>query len=241
MKVGIYGLGRFGSFWAECLAKHMDVCGYSRSGLKPEIPGVEQVDFETFCSCDVIVLCTAISSIEEVLGNIALKLKPGTLVMDTCSVKVKPVELMKKILPESVEIIATHPMFGPDSGKDGIKNLPFVYSPVRCSCSTAETWEGLYRSMEIDLILMSPEEHDKEAAYTQGVTHFIGRVLNGMKLKDSRIGTLGYHKILEIVEQTCNDPFQLFLDLQKYNPYTKEMRRDLSSSLEEFLKLLEIA
>ncbi len=27
-----------------------------------------------------------------------------------------------------------------------------------------------------------------------------------------------------VVEQTCNDPLQLFADLQRYNPYTKQMR-----------------
>jgi prephenate dehydrogenase len=78
---------------------------------------------------------------------------------------------------------------------------------------------------------LSPEEHDREAAYTQGVTHFMGRVLDDLDLGPSAIGTLGYTKLLEIIEQTCNDPFQLFVDLQRYNPFTGEMREKLSSSL----------
>ena len=42
---------------------------------------------------------------------------------------------------------------------------------------------------------------------------------------------MGYNKLLEIVEQTCNDPWQLFLDLQRYNPHTREMRARLEKSL----------
>ncbi len=65
---------------------------------------------------------------------------------------------------------------------------------------------------------MTPDEHDREAAFTQGVAHYIGRVLSDLGIQRSPIGTVGYNKLLEIVEQTCNDPWQLFLDLQRYNP-----------------------
>lgn len=238
MKLGVYGLGRFGAFWAGCLAEKTEVFGYSRSS-RPDVPGVVLCSFEELCSCDVIVLCVAISAMKPVLEKLAPAVKPDCLVMDTCSVKVEPVRLMQEILPETVNIIATHPMFGPDSGKNGIKGLPLVFSPVRCSEAEEDSMRGFFREMELDVIEMTVEEHDREAAYTQGITHFIGRVLNDLDLKPSKIGTLGYKKILEIVEQTCNDPYQLFLDLQKYNPYTREMREELMTSISRFLKLPE--
>jgi prephenate dehydrogenase len=78
---------------------------------------------------------------------------------------------------------------------------------------------------------MSPEDHDREAATTQGLTHLVGRVLAEMQLRPSAIGSLGYQKLLEIIEQTCNDSWQLFLDLQRFNRYTREMRRRLEDSL----------
>ena len=53
---------------------------------------------------------------------------------------------------------------------------------------------------------MTPDEHDREAAFTQGVAHYIGRVLSDLGVRRSPIGTVGYNKLLEIVEQTCNDP-----------------------------------
>ena len=64
--------------------------------------------------------------------------------------------------------------------------------------------------MELKIHDMTPDQHDEEAAFTQGITHFIGRVLKQLELKDSSIATLGYVKLQEIVEQTCNDPHAAF-------------------------------
>ena len=40
MDVGVYGLGRFGSFWAAALAGHLAVGAWSRSPSHPLPPGV---------------------------------------------------------------------------------------------------------------------------------------------------------------------------------------------------------
>jgi prephenate dehydrogenase len=86
---------------------------------------------------------------------------------------------------------------------------------------------------------LEPEAHDREAAYTQGITHFIGRVLADMALAPSEIATVGYRQLLTVMEQTCNDPYQLFEDLQRFNPYTTEMRQRLQQSLNRLLESLE--
>lgn len=36
-----------------------------------------------------------------------------------------------KVLPEESDILCTHPMFGPVSGKNGWKDLIFMYDKVR--------------------------------------------------------------------------------------------------------------
>ena len=94
-------------------------------------------------------------------------------------------------------------------------------------------WIAEFGAMGLRVLTLSPDEHDREAAYTQGITHFMGRVLDDLQLKPSKIGTKGYEKLLDIIEQTCNDPLQLFLDLQRYNPYTQQMRDRLRSSIEK--------
>lgn len=239
MEIGIYGLGRFGSLWGSILARRFSVTGYNRNARRASPPEIVRVSEEEVCRSDVLFLCVAISSLEEVLRRIAPLLRENTLVIDTCSVKVRPIELMGEILPVANPFLGCHPMFGPDSVGSGNEGLPVVLTPGRGRVTLIDEWSELLGSLGFRTINLTPEEHDREAAYTQGITHFIGRVLKDVGLQESPIATLGYRKMLEVMEQTCNDPLQLFLDLQQYNPYTKEMRGRLQESIRCIMGQLE--
>lgn len=231
-------MGRFGSFWASLLLQKFDVYAYNRS-QRPLPEGIKGCSLQELCELDAVFLCVAISSMESVCTQIAPYLKPGTLVLDTCSVKVHPARLMQELLPQEVNLIATHPMFGPDSGREGVAGLPLVFSPLRCSPEQKELWYSTFsKHYSMRVIEMSCDEHDREAAFTQGITHVIGRVLGQLELKKSKIGTTGYNSLLTIIEQTCNDPMQLFYDLQRYNPHTHQMHLALSDSLEQVMSKL---
>ena len=92
--------------------------------------------------------------------------------------------------------------------------------------------------MGLEVLEMSEREHDEEAAYSQGITHFVGRTLREMGMAPTPIATQGYRNLMAIVDQTCNDPLQLFYDLQRYNPYAKEMRLSLQVAIEKTLNRL---
>jgi prephenate dehydrogenase len=239
MTVGVYGLGRFGAFWARLLAERFDVGAYNRSAHRPVPEGVTAASLEEVCAADILFLCVSISAIEAVVEEIAPLLSPRTVVADTCSVKVHPVQLMQERLPEENPILGTHPMFGPDSGQSGVQDLPIIITPVRTDPEMVEYWVGQFQAYGLRVHRMTPDEHDREAAYTQGITHFLGRLLKELDVRESAIGTLGYRKLLEVVEQTCNDPYRLFLDLQHYNPYTEGMRTRLRESFDLLLERLE--
>ena len=135
MQIGVYGLGRFGSFWASMLARHpfssdAKVVAYSRSSHK--IPfGVEKVSEDEVLSSDILYFCVAISSLEEVLKRVSKRIKKGAIILDTCSVKTYPAAwLQENLNKDEYCLIATHPMFGPDSAKNGIKGLPIVLCPI---------------------------------------------------------------------------------------------------------------
>jgi prephenate dehydrogenase len=100
-------------------------------------------------------------------------------------------------------------MFGPDSGKDGVAGLPLVFTPIRCETELASTLKALFLSMDLKVLEMDCERHDREAAYSQGVTHFVGRVLDELHLAPTQLATVGYQRLMSIVEQTCNDPVVL--------------------------------
>lgn len=239
MKVTVYGMGRFGRFWARELSREVPgIIGYNRT--EREIPSeIVPGALEDLYDSDVILLATAISSLEEVLIQLAPRIRKDALVMDCCSVKCWPVEKMEEHLPRSVSLLGTHPMFGPDSGSRGIEGLPLVISPVRVSRDDLAYWTALFHRLKLNVITMTPDEHDREAAFTQGITHFIGRTLNEMGLEESPMATSGYRSLQRIVEQTCNDPWQLFLDLQKYNPHTEEMRSKLDRVLAKMIKYIQ--
>ena len=115
MRVGVYGLGRFGSFWARVLARHAEVRAWSRDSSHPAPPGVTLVGEDEVLREPAVFFCVAISAFEEVLLRTAPRIPSGTLVMDTCSVKSHPAALMERLLAPGVSVLATHPMFGPDS------------------------------------------------------------------------------------------------------------------------------
>lgn len=228
-EIGVYGLGRFGSFWAERLARRAAVKAYSRRS-RAAPAGVELVSEARLLECPVLVLCVAISAMEQVLGRIRDRLPAGVTVLDTCSVKGYPTRLMDRMLPAGVRILGTHPMFGPDSGRETIAGLSMVLCPVRIEPAALTRWERFFADMELNVVVMEPDAHDREAAFTQGVTHYVGRVLAEMRLRESSIAPLGFQRLLSIVEQTCNDPWQLFADLQRCNPHTAEMRAGLEAA-----------
>jgi prephenate dehydrogenase len=237
--LGVYGLGRFGRFYAELLSRHTEVLAFSRDPERPVPEGVVRVGEAELVEQPVIILCVAISGLREVLQRLGPRLKPGTLVMDTCSVKSMPAKWMQGLLPPEVNILATHPMFGPDSARGGIEGLPMILHAVRLESAALNRWQRFFEGMGLSVRLMEPELHDQQAAFTQGLTHYLGRVLAELELEPSPIASLGYRKLLEIIEQTCNDSWELFYDLQQYNPYTRQMRDRLAASLSEVKRRLD--
>lgn len=227
-KAGIIGLGRFGTFWTGVLAHGWHVCGYTRT--IPAEPPCELLSFEEVCKLPVIFLCIPMRTMPEMLDRMANHLKPGTLVIDTCSVKMEPVRWMKERLPDYVDIMATHPMFGPESAKEGLTGLPMMMHPVRMQDAQYQEWLHYFRTLGIMVVEMTPAEHDRQAAMSQALTHMIGRTLNTMGIDETPIGTLWYRKLLAICRQVAKDSPELFLDMQTLNPYAQDMRTDFLSA-----------
>lgn len=241
LTVSVFGYGRFGKLWCTILSNDFHVKVYSRRGLKQEeVEGnIEIVDLESLYECDALFYCVAISAFEQVLKENSKLHREGCVYFDTCSVKMEPVKWMKKYIPKNCQIIATHPMFGPDSYFNSSEPLPIVMHNVNAHAENFEFWKNYFLQKNMRVEIMTPEEHDKTVAYSQGITHYIGRVLADLHLKPTKIDTLGYKKLLEIINQTCNDSWELFCDLQHFNPYTKEMREDLFKSIKKIYKVLE--
>jgi len=238
LRAAVIGYGRFGRFWAEWIAGEFTVQVASRRTLAGLPAGIRQVTLEEAATADLVFLTVPISAVRDTLQRLAPYLGPRTTVVDTCSVKVYPVTEMERILPADAGIIACHPMFGPDSALTRTDLLPVIIWPVRDRHQRYHGLREVFGRLRMRIVEMTPEEHDREAAFTQGITHLIGRLLAEMELQPSEIATLGYRRLLQVMEQTCNDPVQLFQDLQRYNGHTREMRRQFAQALERTERLL---
>jgi len=155
LTIGIVGFGRFGQFIARTFADHGKVVATSRSDYTDLANGmgityVSLSDPQSFLdqNLDVIVLATSIVSFESTVQNLAPHLKAhieksgtnrGPLIVDVLSVKEHPRQILLDVLPKECDILCTHPMFGPDSGKKGWHNLNFVYERTRIDGVTLDS------------------------------------------------------------------------------------------------------
>jgi prephenate dehydrogenase len=221
--VSVLGMGRFGRLVLEHLRPHGRLRVWTRDERKlVSLP--EAATFEQAAQADVIVLTVAISAMEETCARLAPLLRSGQLVVDTCSVKVHPVAIMRRQLPEGVGILATHPLFGPDSGRDGIRGLKIVLCPVRIAADAYLRVRRFLESLGLVLIEATPEEHDRQAARTQAIFHFLAHGLRRLGWGGESMATPGPEAFYRQLGMLQQDTPQLFRDMQRLNPYAAECR-----------------
>jgi prephenate dehydrogenase len=240
--IGIIGFGRFGRLASHYLAQDFDVFVYNRADKSAEIKltGARSGSLETVCRQDIVIPCVPISIFRNFLKEIAPLIKPGALVVDVCSVKEYPIRWMKEILPAGVSILATHPMFGPDSASDSLAKRKICLCKVRISETQYRDIKNYLEAKGLVVIEATAEEHDKQIATSLALTHLIGRTLSKYGARRLDIDTEGYKRLLHILGVVERDTWQLFLDMHRYNPYARKKRiefmeimKDIHARLEE--------
>ncbi|MCD4694430.1 prephenate dehydrogenase/arogenate dehydrogenase family protein, partial [bacterium] len=156
----------------------------------------------------------------------------GSLLLDVCSVKMHPCGWLKKYTPEYVDIMGTHPMFGPTTSKFNlnkkefnIKGKQIVLCPLRIKKDRQERVEKFLKKIGLEVIITTPKEHDFQNAKTLSLVHFLGRSLTRAGIGEQKIYTPGYKDVLKILPHTNNDNWQLFYDMNNFNPYASQVRK----------------
>lgn len=243
--ISIVGYGRFGQTLYRLLKDDFKITLYNRSDISPDAVDFAKntritKDLKEVYASDVIFYAVPISQFEPVIATHSQYFEPRHVLIDVLSVKLHPAKVLKKYLGDSKpQALLTHPMFGPDSSRSGFTDLPIILDKFKTDESTYKFWKDYFKSKHLHIIEMTADEHDKMAANSQGLTHFLGRLLDEYKFDDTPIDTLGAQKLQEIKKQTVSDTWQLFTDLQHYNPYTKKMRLKLGEAYDKvYNKLL---
>lgn len=238
--IGIIGFGAFGRLMAEHLRRHFRLCAYDPAVPSGPFPGMDDVmltGLEAAAACPVVILATPVNRLDETVRAVGPHLRRGALVLDVGSVKAVPAEIMRRGLPEQVEIIATHPLFGPQSARDGIAGLKIAVCPIRGG-SGRRVAAFLRKVLRLDVIMTTPEAHDREAATVQGLTHLIAKVLVQMEPLPTRMTTRSFDLLMQAVNMVRHDAPEVFQAIERSNPYTGDVRRrffDLASALDAAL------
>jgi prephenate dehydrogenase len=227
MTVGVIGHGRFGELAVRYLARHARVYVYD-----PRVPArrirrarVIPAPQSVVAAQPVVVLAVPISLLRRTLRSIAPRLIPGSLVVDVCSVKTLPLRWMKEILPRSVSILGTHPLFGPDSAAGSLLGHTIVLCPARISPRQLASVRRLLRREGLNGITMSPDRHDRMMAETILLTQYVGRLVRHARLGRWKVPTPTYSGLLSMVEIAGHDSLQLFADMIRYNVHARNMVR----------------
>lgn len=284
LTIGVVGFGRFGQFIAKTLGQHGKIVVTSRSDYTDiaNDMGAEYVPLsepEAFLNknLDVIILATSIVSFEDTVKSLTPHLRDyvsktnkGPLLVDVLSVKEHARDILLEHLPEECDILCTHPMFGPDSGKNGWKNLNFVFEKTRVdkvvfdpsSCidfqntndesfneaySYTEAMDRIERFLSIweeegcRMVPLSCKSHDEYAANSQFITHLMGRILGAQGLQKTPIDTKGFESVLKLIDSTTADSFDLFYGLYKFNKKNSlSIIHQLQNAMEDVVENLQI-
>ena len=234
--LGIVGFGAFGQLAALHLGPYFEMSAYDPS---PDVAkaatqlGVRLSSLRMVSQADVILIAAPVSSFEQVVGEIAGACKPGALIVDVGSVKVAPSEIMRRRLPKTVDIVASHPLFGPQSATTGIQGLKIAVCPIQ-GRRHMRLAAFLRKALRLSVIITTPEEHDQEAAIVQGLTHLIAKVLLKMGPLPTRMTTKSFDLLSEAISMVQHDAPEVFDAIEKANPYAEAVRRrffDLAASL----------
>lgn len=235
--IGLLGFGRFGQLVYRHLPAGRVAGVFDQDPAK--LAGLsDAATLEQVLTAKYIILATPISAIDAVCKQISPVLRTGQVIVDTCSVKQYPVDCMSSRLPSGIQILGTHPLFGPDSGKNGIGGMKIAVCPVRIDAANYSNIRNYLHGLGLEIIETTPRQHDRRLARTQAVFHLISQALKELDWREQRLSTPGPAAFYRLAETVQNDTAELFLDMERRNVYARAYRREFIGKLIEIDELL---
>lgn len=232
--ISIIGFGSFGGLLAEILAPHAKVVVFSRRAIPAsDLPeGVTLGTIEAAAACDLVILANDLAGLEESCKAIEKLIKPDTIVMDVCSVKTKPAEILERVLGGKCKLLLSHPLFGPQSyaNNGGTKGLRMVWHD-QAGGPFPELEELFGTTLGLNILKFTPDEHDKDMAWVHALTFFVGRGLLNLDPPQTPLATHYYKELMDLVTQEKQHSYELFMTVQQGNPYADQIRKQFVDSL----------
>ncbi|MHC1631160.1 MAG: prephenate dehydrogenase/arogenate dehydrogenase family protein [Methanotrichaceae archaeon] len=228
------GTGETGSWFARYFKDHgFQVSVWGPSG-KIEVAEQLGVNFaqnliDAVKKSDVVLLSVPIRQTVEVIKELAPQMRPNSLLMDVTSLKSRPMNAMLEHAPENVELLGTHPMFGPTIPE--IAGQTVILVPVK---GRSDKWlpvmESIFRGDGAKVETLGPEEHDEIMAVVQALTHFayisVGTALKSLDFdvaKSRKFMSPVYEIMIDFVGRILAQNPELYASIQE-NPKAKKVR-----------------
>lgn len=182
---------------------------------------------------DIILFCVPIAFMTDTIKEVAPHAPEGSLLMDVASIKTEAAEALDKYAPENVEIMPCHPMFGPRVPT--LERQIIVLTPFE---NRSNNWLGRIKDFlnnaNCEIVITTPQEHDKYMSIVQGLTHFSYialastiRKLN-INVKESRnFSSPVYSLMLDMASRIVYQNPYLYYSIQKNNKETENARKTL--------------
>ncbi|MDE1900676.1 MAG: prephenate dehydrogenase [Alphaproteobacteria bacterium] len=225
---GLIGVGAFGALAARHLAAHFDLVLHDDivdTAVLARDTGARGGSLSDAAACDIVMLAVPVQKIADVARDIAPLLRPGALVVDVGSVKIKPVAQMLEILPPHIAVVGTHPLFGPQSGKNGIAGLNIAVCEGRGG-RAGEVARFCADALGLRVFEVTPEDHDRQMGYVQALTHLLAKVVVALDLPDMQLTTRTYELMQQMVDMVRYDSDELFRAIERENPFTEQAKKN---------------
>lgn len=171
---------------------------------------------------DLVIVAVPIDVTVDVIREIAPHVRPGACLMDVTSIKKAPLDAMLEAAPEGVDVVATHPMFGPH-GVDFDRQKVVL---CRGRGDTAfQRVKKLFETFGAETIEASADEHDAQMALIQVLVHektmVLGSVLERLKADLGRSLAFAspiYRTELAMIGRMFSQRAELYADILTVNP-----------------------
>jgi len=250
MRTAILGAGKMGIWFAKfCKEKGDTVILAGRRAeklakLKNEIEIETTTNFqEAVQNADNVLICTSISSFEEIIKNIAPLTHKGQIIMDICSIKEHPVNIMHQYI-KNATILGTHPIFGP--GSNGVAHKAYVLTPTNPQEDTfAEQFKQWLEKEGANVFIMSPQKHDELMSIILGLPHFIGLVTCETLLEQKnfaeskKLAGTTYRMLFTLAEATAQETPDLYANVQIKLSELGKMEEHFIQNAQTWLNLMK--
>ncbi len=191
---------------------------------------------------DLVVVAVPIDITLDVIRAVGPFVRKGACLIDVTSIKRAPLEAMLHAAPEGVDVVGTHPMFGPHGAFFDRQKV--VLCRGRGDAAFARV-KKLYESFGAETIESTAEEHDAQMALIQVLIHektmVLGSVLARLKAdlgRSLQFASPIYRTELAMIGRMFSQRAELYADILTVNPQAESISHVFEQEAAHFARAI---